>query len=97
MLSTSFAAFRKAPAKYFDIVVDNHETLIINRGKDSAIVVLSLDEYISMVKSCHGDSSMFKRFQERQTLEKKLKRESELVTEESMNILHEFDAIEKPD
>jgi antitoxin YefM len=60
MLSTSFAAFRKTPSNYFDRVIDNHETLIVNRGKDSAIVVLSIDDYISMVESCKGDTSELK-------------------------------------
>jgi hypothetical protein len=97
MLSTSLAAFRKDPAKYFDKVIDNSETLLINRGKDSAFVVLSIDEYLSMIESCHGDSSIFKEFIERQLLAKKFKRESELVSEESLTILHEFDALETPD
>jgi antitoxin YefM len=34
--------------KYLDDVSDNFETLIINRGKDSGVVVISLNEYNSM-------------------------------------------------
>lgn len=97
MLSTSYTAFRKSPAHYFDLVIDNHETLIVNRGKDSAIVVLSIDDYISMVEACHVDTSELKELLDCQSLEKKFMIESELVSNESMNILHEFDAIEKPE
>lgn len=96
MLSTSFAAFRKTPAKYLDTVIDNYETLIVNRGKDSAIVVLSIDDYISMVEACNGDASELKELLDRQELAKSVVIQSELVTEESMKILHEFDSIEKP-
>lgn len=70
MLSTSFAAFRKTPAKYLDSVIDNYETLIVNRGKDSAIVVLTIDDYISMVEACHGDTSELKELLDRQELAK---------------------------
>ncbi len=97
MLSTSFAAFRKTPDNYFDRVIENNETLLVNRGKDSAIVVLSIDDYISMVESCHGDTSELKALLDSQGLAYKFKIESELVTEESMKILHEFDAIENPE
>ena len=34
---------------YFDRVAINFETLIINRGKDSGIVVISLEEYNSLI------------------------------------------------
>jgi len=95
MLSTSFAAFRKSPANYFDTVIDNYETLIVNRGKDSAIVVLSIDDYITMVETCHGDTSELKELLDHQALANKIMIESNLSREESMNILHEFDAIEK--
>ena len=34
--------------KYLDDVSENFETLIINRGKDSGVVVISLKEYNSL-------------------------------------------------
>jgi antitoxin YefM len=40
-----------------DKVVQNFETLIINRGKDEGIVVMSLDEYNSLMATNHELSS----------------------------------------
>ena len=48
MLTISISDFRKDIKKYLDNVTDNFETLIINRGKDSGVVVISLDEYNSL-------------------------------------------------
>jgi len=49
--------FRKDIKKYLDIVVKNFETLIINRGKDSGIVIMSLQEYNSLMATNHELSS----------------------------------------
>jgi antitoxin YefM len=43
----NISEFRKDIKSYFDRVANNFETLIINRGKDSGIVVMSLKEYNS--------------------------------------------------
>ncbi len=48
MITTSISDFRKDIKSYFDKVTDNFETLIINRGKDSGVVIISLDEYNSL-------------------------------------------------
>ncbi|NOZ47422.1 MAG: type II toxin-antitoxin system prevent-host-death family antitoxin [Chlorobi bacterium] len=57
MLTTSISDFRKNIKKYLDNVIDNFETLIINRGKDSGVVVISLDEYNSLNATQHELSS----------------------------------------
>ena len=49
--------FRKDIKTYLDKVVKNFETLIINRGKDSGIVVMSLQEYNSLMATNHELSS----------------------------------------
>ena len=49
--------FRKDIKTYLDRVVKNFETLIINRGKDSGIVVMSLQEYNSLMATNHELSS----------------------------------------
>lgn len=49
MVVTNISDFRKDIKSYFDRVAKNFETLIINRGKDSGIVVMSLDEYNSLM------------------------------------------------
>ena len=57
MLSTTISDFRKDIKKYLDKVSNNFETLIINRGKDSGIVIISLEEYNSMLATNHELSS----------------------------------------
>ncbi|MCT4698234.1 MULTISPECIES: type II toxin-antitoxin system Phd/YefM family antitoxin [Tenacibaculum] len=49
--------FRKDIKSYLDRVAKNFETLIINRGKDSGIVVMSLQEYNSLMATNHELSS----------------------------------------
>ena len=48
MLVANVSDFRKDIKSYLDKVAKNFETLIINRGKDDSIVVMSLDEYNSL-------------------------------------------------
>lgn len=57
MLTTSISDFRKDIKKYFDRVTQNFETLIINRGKDNGVVIMSLDEYNSLLATNHELSS----------------------------------------
>jgi antitoxin YefM len=57
MLTTTITDFRKDIRKYLDTVTNNFETLIINRGKDSGVVVISLDEYNSLCATQHELSS----------------------------------------
>ena len=57
MLVTTVSEFRKDIKTYLDRVVNNFETLIINRGKDSGIVVMSLQEYNSLMATNHELSS----------------------------------------
>ena len=57
MLVTSISDFRKNIKKYLDSVVDDFETLIINRGKNSGVVVISLEEYNSLTATQHELSS----------------------------------------
>ncbi|HUH34555.1 MAG TPA: type II toxin-antitoxin system Phd/YefM family antitoxin [Moheibacter sp.] len=57
MRITSVSDFRKDLKAYLDQVSNNLETLIINRGKDSGIVVMSLEEYNSLMATQHELSS----------------------------------------
>ena len=57
MLLASVSDFRKDIKFYLDKVAKNFETLIINRGKDSGIVVMSLEEYNSLMATNHELSS----------------------------------------
>ncbi|KAB1069304.1 type II toxin-antitoxin system prevent-host-death family antitoxin [Tamlana haliotis] len=57
MITTTVSDFRKDIKTYLDKVVKNFETLIINRGKDSGIVVMSLEEYNALMATNHELSS----------------------------------------
>lgn len=57
MLTTTLSDFRKDIKRYFDNVTKNFETLIINRGKDNGIVIMSLAEYNSLCATRHELSS----------------------------------------
>lgn len=58
MLTTTISDFRKDIKKYFDRVTENFETLIINRGKDTGVVIMSLEEYNSLSATQHELSSI---------------------------------------
>lgn len=57
MLVASVSDFRKDIKSYLDKVGKNFDTLIINRGKDEGIVVMSLEEYNSLTITNHELSS----------------------------------------
>jgi antitoxin YefM len=57
MLTTTLSDFRNNIKRHLDNVMDNFETLIINRGKNSGIVIMSLDEYNSLTATQHELSS----------------------------------------
>jgi len=57
MLTTTISEFRKDIKRYLDNVTKNFETLIINRGKDTGVVIMSLDEYNSLKATYHELSS----------------------------------------
>ena len=57
MITTTISDFRKNIKKYLDNVTRNFEILIINRGKDTGVVVISIDEYNSLTATQHELSS----------------------------------------
>ena len=57
MLTATISDFRKDIRRYLDRVSENFETLIINRGKDKGVVIISLDEYNSLQATQHELSS----------------------------------------
>ncbi|MFN3998041.1 type II toxin-antitoxin system Phd/YefM family antitoxin [Algoriphagus sp.] len=57
MITTTLSDFRKDIKNYFDRVTQNFETLIINRGKDNGVVIMSLTEYNSLQATQHELSS----------------------------------------
>jgi antitoxin YefM len=57
MLTATISDFRKDIKRYLDRVIENFDTLIINRGKDNGVVIMSLDEYNSLRATHHELSS----------------------------------------
>lgn len=57
MIVANVSDFRKDIKMYLDKVAKNFETLIINRGKEDNIVVMSLDEYNALMATNHELSS----------------------------------------
>ena len=53
MLTTTLSEFRKDMKSYLDNVTQNFETMIINRGKDTGVVIISLEEYNSLITTQH--------------------------------------------
>ena len=57
MLAANYSEFREDLKKYLDDVEFNNETLIIKRGKGKGTVVISLEEYNSLMETVHLLSS----------------------------------------
>lgn len=57
MIAANFTEFRTELKKYLDSVEDNNETLIIKRKSGKGTVLISLDEYNSIMETLHLLSS----------------------------------------
>lgn len=57
MIAANFSEFRTSLKTYLDEVEDNNETLIIKRKTGKGAVLISLDEYNSLMETLHLVSS----------------------------------------
>jgi len=57
MIAANYTEFRTDLKKFLDHVEDNNETLIIKRGTGKGTVVISLNEYNSIMETVHLLSS----------------------------------------
>jgi antitoxin YefM len=57
MLAANYSEFRGDLKKFLDSVENNNETLIIKRSKGKGAVMISLDEYNSIMETLHLLSS----------------------------------------
>ena len=57
MNAANYTEFRTGLKKFLDEVENNNETLIIKRGSGKGTVLISLDEYNSIVETMHLLSS----------------------------------------
>ena len=57
MIAANFTEFRTELRKFLDKVENNHETLIIKRKSGKGTVMISLEEYNSIMETVHLLSS----------------------------------------
>ncbi|MEO1053249.1 MAG: type II toxin-antitoxin system prevent-host-death family antitoxin [Bacteroidota bacterium] len=57
MIAANFSEFRSELKRYLDSVEDDNETLIIKRKSGKGAVMISLDEYNSLMETLHLLSS----------------------------------------
>ena len=57
MIAANYTEFRTGLKNYLDDVENNNETLIIKRGSGKGTVLISLDEYNSIMETLHLLSS----------------------------------------
>ena len=57
MIAANYTEFRTGLKNYLDDVENNNETLIIKRGSGKGAVMISLDEYNSIMETLHILSS----------------------------------------
>ena len=53
MKALSYTALRKTLAKTMEKVCDDHETIIITRKSEGAVVMLSLEDYASLEETAY--------------------------------------------
>jgi antitoxin YefM len=57
MIAANYTEFRTGLKKYLDAVENNNETLVIKRGIGKGTVMISLEEYNSIIETMHLLSS----------------------------------------
>jgi len=57
MIAANYTEFRTGLKKYLDDIEENNEVLIIKRNSGKGTVLISLDEYNSMMETMHLLSS----------------------------------------
>lgn len=57
MIAANYTEFRTDLKKYLDKVEEDNETLVIKRGSGKGAVLISLDEYNSIMETVHLLSS----------------------------------------
>ncbi len=80
MIVANYSEFRGDLKKFLDNVEFNKETLIIKRGKGSGTVMISLDEYNSLMETVHLLSSKANADRLYESIEQM--REGEIVTKD---------------
>ncbi|RFM35479.1 type II toxin-antitoxin system Phd/YefM family antitoxin [Chitinophaga silvisoli] len=53
MQVVNYSEFRQQLKAHLDNVTENHDTLIVPRGGDKSVVIISLEEYNSILETLH--------------------------------------------
>ena len=53
MITATYTDLRSNLKDYLDRVVKDYDNVIVNRGKGSAVVIMSMEEYESMVETAY--------------------------------------------
>lgn len=53
MIAVNFTEFRTDLKRFLDEVEENHETLIVKRKSGKGTVMISIDEYNSLIETAH--------------------------------------------
>ena len=53
MITATYTDLRSKLKEYLDRVVNDSDNVIVNRGNGSAVVIMSLEEYESMVETAY--------------------------------------------
>lgn len=57
MIAANYSEFRSELKSYLNSVENDNETLILKRGKGKGVVIISLEEYNSLMETVHLLSS----------------------------------------
>ncbi len=57
MIAANYSEFRAELKRYLDMVEDDHEMLVIKRGRGKGMMLMSMDEYNSLMETVHSLSS----------------------------------------
>lgn len=53
MQVVNYSEFRQQLKAHLDNVTDNHDTLIVPRGGDKSVVIISLEDYNALIETLH--------------------------------------------
>ena len=56
MIAATYTELRSNLKKYLDRVINDSDKVIVNRGNDSAVVIMSLEEYEAMQETAYIQS-----------------------------------------
>jgi len=56
MIAVTYTELRSNLKKYLDRVIKDSDNVIVNRGNDSAVVIMSLEEYEAMQETAYIQS-----------------------------------------